>query len=305
MEKKILKIYQTSEKEIREKWDSFMEEQNAYIKDLQDAYYQAKNAGFTDEARRLGKQLGIEKKKRTVQNKYYQNMVEQVTTQIAHVNETAVAYINGEIPNIYSINVNGANEYINEYIAGYRFDLMDADTAKRLLTDSELYSPLFKSVNIPKDKRWNKKLIHSQITQGILQGEAIDKIADRIQHVTDANRASAIRNARTMCTTAENRGRLDSYEEAVQNGVVMEKEWLATVGDGRTRDWHLDLNGARVAVDEPFENSQGEIMYPGDPGAKPANIWNCRCSLVSHLIGFKRRDGSISYVDREEDWEDI
>lgn len=276
-----------------------MEEQDAYIKDLQDAYYQAKNAGFEDEARKLGKQLGIEKRKRTLQNDYFRRMVDTVTENLAHVNEIALAYVNDEIPEFYVINRNGANEYINEYIAEYRFDLMDAHTAKRLMTDNELYKGMFKSVNIPKDQRWNRKLIHSQVAQGIIQGESIDKIADRIQNVTDANRASAIRNARTMCTTAENRGRMDSYEEAAGRGIIMKKRWIAT-SDKRTRDWHAELDGVEEEVDEPFENEMGYIMYPGDTSANPANFYNCRCTIASRVIGFTRKDGTVSYVEDDE-----
>lgn len=303
MEKKILEVYRTSEAELRAKWDEFMEEQNAYIKDLQEAYYQAKNAGFTDEARKLGKQLGIEKKKRLLQNSYYRDMVEAVTEQIAHVNEIAVAYINDEVPEFYAINRNGANEYISSVVSddvkvelGIRYDLMDARTAKLLLTEDNFYKPLFKKVNVPKDKRWNRKLIHSQITQGILQGETVNKIASRIMNVTDANAASAVRNARTMCTAAENRGRMDSYEDMQERGIVLEKIWSAAVGDGRTRDWHLELNGVAKEIDEPFINSAGEIMYPGDPSAAGKNIYNCRCALRTHVIGFRKKDGSISRV---------
>lgn len=283
-----------------------MEEQNAYIKDLQEAYYQAKNAGFTDEARRFGKQLGIEKKKRTLQNEYFKAMVEAVVEQIAHVNETAVAYINDEIPGIYAINANGAAKHIEDSLAvieakgvktatGIRFDLMDAATAKRLLTDDKLYKPLFKKVNITKDKRWNRKLIHSQVTQGILQGESISKIAKRIQNVTDANSASAIRNARTMCTAAESRGRLDRYEELQKRGIVIEKTWLAA-DDSRTRKWHKELDGVTVPLKKPFVNSIGKIMYPGEPGANGANIYNCRCTLKSKIVGFRRKDGSINKI---------
>ena len=63
-------------------------------------------------------------------------------------------------------------------------------------------------------------------------------------------------------------------------GVVVKKKWLATM-DKRTRDVHRDeLNGVEVDVDEPFHTSLGDIMFPGDPNADPANVYNCRCTLV-------------------------
>ena len=46
------------------------------------------------------------------------------------------------------------------------------------------------------------------------------------------------------------------------------------------RDAHKDLEGDVKDVDEPFVNRLGEIMYPGDPNADPANVWNCHCTLI-------------------------
>lgn len=301
IEEYLTNFYKTSEKEIRVKWDAYMIEQAKKIKDLQKEYDKAKETGDKDEIRKLGIKLSREKQRLTIKNRYYKEMVEEVTNQIAHVNETAIAYINDEIPEIYAINSNGAKEHIREKInvikdkidVGIRFDLMDEFTAKRLLTDNALYAPLFKKVNVPKDKRWNQKLIHSQVSQGILQGESIEKIADRIQNVTDANRASAIRNARTMCTTAENTGRMDSFKDAEKMGVVGKKVWMATLGDGRTRDWHLKLNLKEKEIGEPFHNEKGDIMYPGDPSASAANIYNCRCTTYEDVIGFRAKDGSV------------
>lgn len=275
-----------------------MEEQDALIKDLQDKYDAAVDVDLEEDAKKLKKRLEAEKRKRTLQNKYYKDMVEQVVTQLAHVNEIALSYVNGTVPEFYADNLNAANEHISDYVAGYRFDLMDANTAKRLLTDDKLYSDMFKSVNVPKDKRWNRKLIHSQVAQGIMQGESIEKIASRIQNVTNANRTSAIRNARTMCTTAESRGRMDGFESATKRGIVLKKRWIYTP-DNRTRDWHRpdSFVSTEVDVDEPFQNDMGEIMFPGDTSAKPANFYNCRCAIAARVIGFRRKDGSIRYVE--------
>lgn len=56
--------------------------------------------------------------------------------------------------------------------------------------------------------------------------------------------------------------------------------------DNRTRDWHAELDGQLKDIDEPFINSMGEIMYPGDLNADPANRYNCRCTLGSKILGF-------------------
>ena len=67
----------------------------------------------------------------------------------------------------------------------------------------------------------------------------------------------------------------------------MKREWIAT-NDGRTRHWHAELDGVEVDVDEPWVNEFGEIMFPGDPSADPANTYNCRCSMAANVIGFKK-----------------
>ena len=100
------------------------------------------------------------------------------------------------------------------------------------------------------------------------------------------NLRSAISAARTMVTSAENKGRQDGFERAAAMGIILEREWIAT-SDGRTRDWHRELDGVTVGVDEPFKNAIGKIMYPGDPSANGANVWNCRCTIAAKVLGFK------------------
>lgn len=41
-------------------------------------------------------------------------------------------------------------------------------------------------------------------------------------------------------------------------------------------------------------------MYPGDPDADPANVYNCRCTLGSEIIGFKKKDGTTVLIDEGE-----
>ena len=116
------------------------------------------------------------------------------------------------------------------------------------------------------------------------------------------NKDAAIRSARTIVTGAENKGRMDSYKRAQDDGIILEKEWLAAI-DNRTRDWHKDLNGVAKPIDEPFHNDFGDIMFPGDPSADGANVYNCRCTLVSKVKGFKKvqTDQSQMYTQEEQD----
>lgn len=163
--------------------------------------------------------------------------------------------------------------------------VVDENTIKRLTTAKLLDLP-YKEVDIEKDKLWNSKKINAELLQSIEQGESFDKMADRLQRVTDMNKVSAIRNARTMTTSFENLGRLDGMREMRENGVIVKKQWLAT-NDDKTRDAHAELDGQTAEIDEPFTNMLGEIMYPGDPSAEPGNTYNCRCTLTYEIEGFE------------------
>lgn len=295
MERHLQKIYRKAYSGLVRSWNEYMKQVEAEVQDKWNDYQEAKALGDKSLERKTGMAYRQAVEGKTLMDDYYKGMIDEVTTQLAHVNETAVAYVNGELPEIYAVNLNGANEFIQGYVAGYQFNLIDKNVARNLIMGNKKYMDYFKQVDIPKDKRWNKKLIHSQMTQGILQGESIPKLAKRFQHVTKSNMESAVRNARTMTTGIENRGRSDGFDKAEQDGIVVNKEWIAT-GDRRTRDWHEELNGQVIPNNEKFENEYGSIAFPGDPSAPPAQIYNCRCSLAGVVVGFKTKDGKINYV---------
>lgn len=233
------------------------------------------------------------RKNKMLYGEQYKKFQESVTNQLAHINETALAYINGEMPEVYVLNYNDMGTAISDAVprnvrAGTAFELTDAETVRILATEDVTLLP-HKTLDIPKDKRWNNKKMQSEVLQGILQGESIPQMEKRLRGVTDMNQNSAIRNARTMVTSAENRGRLESMRRCRNSlGIVTRKHWLSSDQPGRTRDWHLPGAFDRLTVDEdePFVNELGKIMYPGDPSAAPANVYNCRCSMTAEVIGF-------------------
>lgn len=302
MESQLKDIYSEALDGITKSWNAYMKEQNAYVKDLQDAYWKAKNAGLMAEAKELSKQLGVAKAARTLKNDKYKETVDQTTERLAHVNQVALSYSQDQLPEIYAINYNQAKETADE--VGVSFSLVNESVVKRMIKDGDIELPqMEKRVNIPKDQRWNTKQLNSSVLQGILQGESMDKIADRIYPIVGRNESAAIRNARTLVTGAENRGRLDSYKQLEEDGLVLKKVWMATP-DGRTRDWHIDMDGQEVNLDENFVDGLGnELEYPGDPGGAPETVYNCRCTMVTDVKGFRRSDGSISYIDYEPEGE--
>ena len=124
----------------------------------------------------------------------------------------------------------------------------------------------------------------------------MDKIASRLSKVTGMNETAAIRNARTMVTGAENKGRQDSYARATADGIILQKEWIST-NDSRTRHSHAVLDGAIVDQDKKFDNG---LLYPGDPNGRPEEVWNCRCALAAVVKGFKKAQVQKAMAEKNE-----
>lgn len=214
--------------------------------------------------------------------KHWTNLKAQLAEEYANVNRTALAYINGHLPEVYALNYNDIGAELDDKVKGYSFELVDAHTVKNLATSDQTLLP-YKYLNGVKDVRWNTQKVNSAVLQGILQGESIPNLAKRLQSVTNMNKVSAIRNARTAVTGAECKGRQDSYEKATQDGIELKREWIAAI-DYRTRHAHRLLDGQLADVDKPFKSDLGPIMFPGDPSADPANVYNCRCTIAAKVI---------------------
>lgn len=284
MEKRLSAIYSRAEKEIQKTADEYF---SKFAKQ--------------DEAKRKlleqGKITEDEYKKwrkgKVMYGKRFTEMKEQCAKQLLNVNQTALAYVNGQLPEVYALNYNALAGSVDG-VGGYSFTLVDADTVRNLaVTDTSLLP--YKEIDPSKDIPWNMKKINAETLQGILQGESMDKIAKRLRNVQEMNRTQAIRSARTIVTGAENKGRQDSYARAEADGIILQKEWLAT-NDGRTRHSHAALDGAIVDQDKKFDNG---LMYPGDPSGRPEEVYNCRCTLVAKVNGFKKAQVQKAMAEKQ------
>lgn len=68
------------------------------------------------------------------------------------------------------------------------------------------------------------------------------------------------------------------YDNAKKSGKQY-KTWLAEVDD-KTREWHLEVDGTKIPIDEMFHVGKDTMRYPHDYNASPDNIINCRCVCV-------------------------
>ena len=233
----------------------------------------------------------------------WRSLRDSMVNTLVNTDKAAATIIQGNNIKAYGDNMNyGTYEIEHNTKINTGFTLYDENTVKNLLKEDPKIIPMPK-VDIPKDELWNRQHLTSAVTQGILQGESIPKIADRLQNVAFMGRNSAIRNARTYTTAAENKGRIDSYERAEKYGIQTNKKWIATLDD-RTRMEHRHLDGMSVKPDEEFEVDGYKISFPGDPSAEPEMFYNCRCTLVADIVGYpyndERKDDKLGDMSYEE-----
>ena len=283
MEKRLSAIYSRAEKEIQKTADEYFSKFSKQDEAKRKLLEQGK---ITEE------EYTKWRKGKVMYGKRFSEMKEQCAKQLLNVNKTAVAYINGELPEVYAINYNAIESAVDG-VGGYSFTLVDADTVRNLaVTDTSLLP--YKEIDPAKDIPWNMKKINAETLQGILQGESMDKIAKRIMNVQEMNKTQAIRSARTIVTGAECKGRQDSYQRAKDDGIILRKYWLATY-DKRARDWHKEAGNdyteeKAIEIDDFFIVDGEKMLHPGDAmhGASGHNLYNCRCSIASKVIGFKK-----------------
>ena len=280
LERRIRKIYEQASQGLTDKVNSYF----AKFEELDE-----KKKALVDAGKLSKKEYKAWRKNKLLTGADYEALRDNITDQMLESNKLAASYMNREMVKAYTEGFHKVGKDAERAVRGYSFAMTNEATVKRLITNKKTLLP-YKLVDGKRDIRWNTKKVNSAILQGILQGESSKDMAKRLMRITEMNENSAIRNARTAFTSATNHGRQDAMKQLQDDGVIVEKEWHASLGDGRTREWHEELDGVSVPIDEPFVNEMGEIMYPGDPDADPANTYNCRCSIATKIIGFRKKE---------------
>ena len=291
LERRIASVYGEAAKELQETVDNYFrqfEKRDSEMKELIGTVVNGKEWTERDYKQWRLAQIG--------RGKRFEAMRDKLAERMTNANEVAISYANDDMAKIYALNhaytINSVKEQAGDILDGVDFTLFDEQTVKRLVVeqpDLMPYYPKAKAVKRGIDLIYGKKQITATVTSGILQGSSINKMAkDLMNRVTDMNKTSAVRAARTAVTEAENAGRQAAADELEKKGVIMGKRWIAT-HDSRTRDEHLEADGQIVENNKPFVVGGEELMFPGDKslGASGWNLYNCRCTRVSEIIGFK------------------
>lgn len=268
LEKRIKKLYGDASKDLKKEADEYFAQ---FVKRDKEQKKLVDAGKITDEEYKQWRLAQIGRGKR------FLALCDKLAERMTDANKIAVSYVNDATPGIYSLNYN-YSAYEIEQVAGMTdFTLLDEQTVRRMMVEDPDLLPK-RRVDAPKDLKWNRTKFQAEITSGILLGESIKKIADRVKNLSDANRSGAIRNARTAVTGAQNAGRQESYNRAKEMDLPLRKRWVATK-DFRTRHAHAMLDGQTVDLDAPFKVDGHKIMHPGDNTAPGYLVWNCRCTM--------------------------
>ena len=218
----------------------------------------------------------------------WESKLRDIAETLTETQKETLKLINSKKVDVFSQNAN-YQAYLMEHELGknFGFDLYDESTVKLLIKEKPDLLPL-STIDPKKYNEWNKGIISNCVTQGIIQGESIPKIAARIANKT-ANRNNNLSTtyARTAMTSAQNAGRMEMLRNAKEMHIEVQKKWMST-HDKITRDSHVTLDGQVREVEKPFDSDFGEIMFPGDPKGKPGDVYNCRCTIVYVYPKYKK-----------------
>jgi len=280
LEKEVHDVYAQATKEMTKKVDNYFAKYKAEDEKQRAKYEQGEITK---------KEYTEWRQRKMLAGKQYVQMRDTLARDLTNTDSIAMKMVGDKMIDVYALNMNYETYNIeHETRLDTSFSLYNHDSVERLIKTNPAILPIPKPDKML-DYKWNKQHLQSALTQGILQGESITKIAKRFQNVSGMDERAAIRNARTAMTGAQNGGRLDAMERANENGVEVKKGWMATLDD-RTRDSHVELDGEEREIDEEFSNG---VMFPGDPEGEPAEVYNCRCRMI-HV-----------YPKHPVDWSDL
>ena len=305
LEARLTSMYETAAKEMKSDLDKFMSKYEA-----KDEENKAKVAS----GEMSQKEYQNWKDRQIFRSDAMKAKIEDLTTRAVNADKQAMAMVNDQLPETYatSYNFGGFRGETYANAAGFdytQFTIINQEAVKELMTKDPDLIPWKTDPDLAEDKKWNRQHIQEAVRQGIVKGDSMDKIADRLLPVVNMDKNAAIRTARTAVNGIENKGRKDATERVKEAGIPMDEMWSST-HDGRTRDTH-------ILLDKTYPNDQGLfgegiiptgnlLEYPGDPSGDPEEVYNCRCGLLSFIKGIdhSKDDDLYAQMMEEEHFDD-
>ena len=294
LEKRIDDVYRIAAKDVEKSMKAYLS--NYAVND-------AKMAKLVKEGVITNAEYVAWRKKQMLITQKWVDMRAELTDRYMNANANASKMINEHKLDVYALNFNyGTYEIETGAKVDTAFSLYNRNAVVRLMRDDpKLLPPIgkktSKAIRDGKARRWTQREIQSVMTQSLLAGESMPKISKRLaEAVGEKSKVSAIRAARTMTTSAENAGRLDSYERAKELGIETAKTWVSA-HDSRVRASHVEMDGETTSIELPFSN---DLMYPADPDGEPAEVYNCRCTIVATVVSVDGID--VSDITGGAEW---
>lgn len=196
-------------------------------------------------------------------NRYTFDQVQQITADMRQTIQQTVlrAFREGGHPYEQARTIRGAIGLTARQemaVANYR----------RALEEGRLSETLERAL---RDGRYDRGVLSAIRNGRTLDQERIDRMVQRYRERYLQYRAQTI--ARTESIRAANQGRMESWRQAREQGLIgddAQREWIVS-GDERTCAVCNDLDGETRGLDEEFAPG---IMQPPDPHP------DCRCSLA-------------------------
>lgn len=221
-------------------------------------------------------------------------LIKEISFIIVSKNKISLDLLNNDLINTFTNNYNWGG-YFLEHLTGFNLDfsLYSREAVAELLKET---TPVFTKMAYlgSKDIKKIRSDLRRQLTVGILKGDSITEIADKIDNVTNKNNHGSIRIARTETTRIENSGRLQAFKRGEDKGLKLKKQWISTI-DGRTRVSHRHLQGEVVEMDKKFSNG---LLYPGDPEGRGEEVVMCRCT---HIVEFEGVEEGAKELELDEE----
>jgi HK97 family phage portal protein len=124
-----------------------------------------------------------------------------------------------------------------------------------------------------------EKGLRATLTEGLVAGEGVAQLADRVKEVYAFAQARANTIARTESASMIEAGR---YQNMIKHG-IKRHQWF-TAMDGEVRDTHKALHGSTQVIGLKFKYVRGiqtgqssPLRFPTDMAAPAAQVINCRC----------------------------
>lgn len=288
-EKKLTQLEKKLKKEYYKAYEEVSEAANDYF--MQFAKQDEKRRLLVESGKMPQEQYIAWRNEEMLIGEKWQELERRIAIEYQNTNKVAYALTRNVMIDVYALNRNYIYSRITKDTGiDISFSLYDRKSVERLLTKRPNLLPkpsdeALKNMGGEKVSRYHRKKIRSIATRSIIKGDSVPDIAENICKETgQADLNNAVRQARTMMTSAQNGGRQDSLVEAKERykkyGIIVKKKWIAT-DDNRTRHSHRygeGVGGEIVDIDDVFSNG---LKCPGDTSGDPSEIYNCRCTMRS------------------------